>query len=59
MNKTRSKLPKPSKINRKLTLSKEMLAQLTGGAELGIRRIPALTEAIKFTDYEYCLAYTC
>ncbi len=55
MNKTRAKLPKPLKIDRKLTLSKEMLAELTGGA-------PPVAEAMMINSFGFnaeCALYTC
>ncbi len=52
MNRTRTKLPKPSKINRKLTLSKETVVQIS--AE------PAPKAEKKCTAYYTgCLPYTC
>ncbi len=48
----REKLPKPSKINRKLALAKETVLQLTDGT--------AKTPANKCTYYGTgCPAYTC
>ncbi len=51
MKKTRAKLPKPSKINRKLALSKETVARLTDGMA---------SHPGKCTYYNTgCLPYTC
>ena len=53
MNKTGVKLPKPSKIKRKLMLSKEMIARLTD-------QKPPIAEGRKCTYYGTgCLPYTC
>ncbi len=51
MNRTRAKLQKPSKINRKLTLSKETVARLTE------RSSPTAGKCTYF--HTGCLPYTC
>ena len=51
MTKAKAKLPKPTRINRKLTLSRETIARLSNG--------PAPT-AHKCTGFRTgCLPYTC
>ena len=52
MNKTKAKLSKPSKINRKLTLSKESVARLT--VETGAKVEDKCTYL-----HTGCLPYTC
>jgi hypothetical protein len=52
MNTTRTKLPKPSKIARKLRLSKEKIVRLTDAT--------AAKAEVKCTYYHTgCLPYTC
>ncbi len=52
MKTTRAKLPKASKINRKLALSKETVARLTDGP-------PPKAEKRCTAYYTGCLPYTC
>jgi len=52
MNKMEAKLPKPSKINRKLTLSKESVARLTD-------ELAPKAEARCTYFHTGCLPYTC
>jgi hypothetical protein len=52
MNKMKAKLPKPSKINRKLALSKESVARLT------VETAPKAEDRCTYL-HTGCLPYTC